>query len=408
MGLDALNPGDGDLAFGLAFLVEGAAEHKLPYVSANLTDKGGKLVFPATRVVQRGGLKVGITGAIGEEFSPTDADILPATAAVTQAVAALRAQNVDLVILLSHLGLDGDKAIAAAVPGIDAIFGGHDRRHMESPTIVGGTAIFQAGSRAKYVGQATLVLVPGAKGWADPKGRDAAIRQRERTQAQVLRYEQQLAEAPDEATKKRLERVLTFARKRVEDMVVPEEVTGPTNRVEATKIPMGASLEDEPKMKALVDATLESMGPQLGDDGHGHAPGDHGKQALINTGPWVTSRQCRACHPAQYKDWTGSKHAHAYATLMKEKRHFDHQCWSCHSTGAGKPGGPQTPTEVGPLRNVQCESCHGPGQDHLAKPGKGNIVRTPNEAVCMECHTEEQTEGRFVFEDYLPKIDHQP
>jgi hypothetical protein len=418
LGVDVLTPGDGDLAFGLAFLVDGAKKNSLSYVSANLATPGGGLVFPASMVIERAGLKIGITGAISEEYAFEDAKPLPAHAAVQGAVEGLRADGVDLVILLSHLGLKGDRAIAEAVPGIDLIFGGDDRRHQESPVVVGTTAIFQAGSRSKYVGEATFEFVPGATGWADPAGRATALRQKERTAQQVTRYEKQLGEATDDATKKRLERVLMFARKRLEGIEIPAEATGPANTITSTKIPMGASLADEAEMKALVDAMLEKMGPQVGGDDHGdhsHGPGGHGKDIHADkskippfAGPYVMSRTCRSCHPAQYKDWTGTGHSHAYATLMKEKRQYDLQCWSCHVTGAGKKGGPEKPSRVAGLSNVQCEACHGPGKDHVEKPGKDNIVRAPDQSVCLECHTEEQTEGSFVYDEYLSRIDHLP
>ena len=410
LGIDALTPGDGDLAFGLDFLVASVAKHELPYVSANLARTGGGLAFPATRIVEVGGVKVGLTGAIGEQFGFNDAEARPVDDALKAAVSSLRAADVDLVVLLSHLGLEGDRAVAVSVPGIDVIFGANDRRHQETPVIVGRTAIFQAGSRAKYVGKVTFDLVEGATGWADDKGRAAAIRQRDRTESQVKRYEKQLAEATDEAGRKRLERVLTFARKRLNEFSVPEPPPGPAHRIESTKIPMNTALADEPAMKALVDATLEKMGPEIGGEKHGVGDGHgHGASKKRPTaGPWVTSRQCRSCHNQQYKDWSQSGHAHAYASLMTEKRHFDHQCWSCHVTAAGQPGGPQTPTEVGPLRNVQCEACHGPGEKHLEKPVAGNIALAPSEKVCLQCHTEEQTEGAFDFDTYLAKIDHKP
>ena len=177
LGLDALTPGDGDLAFGLDFLLAGAQKHDLPYVSANLARKGGALVFPATRVVTVGGVKVGLTGVTGEQFAFEDAEARPVNEALQAAVATLKAADVDLVVLLSHLGLAEDRAAAAAVPGIDVIFGGDDRRHQEAPVIIDRTAIFQAGSRAKYIGKVTFELVEGATGWADEKGRAAALKQ---------------------------------------------------------------------------------------------------------------------------------------------------------------------------------------------------------------------------------------
>ena len=123
-------------------------------------------------------------------------------------------------------------------------------------------------------------------------------------------------------------------------------------------------------------------------------------------GDYVTARTCMGCHKEQHADWMKTPHARAWATLVKERRQYDLDCWSCHVTGAGKEGGPEGPDEVGPLKNVQCEACHGPGKAHVAAPTKENIVLAPSEALCKECHTEEQTEGRFVHADYLPKVDH--
>ena len=37
---------------------------------------------------------------------------------------------------------------------------------------------------------------------------------------------------------------------------------------------------------------------------------------------------------------------------------------------------------------------------------KGDIILAPTAALCLACHTPEQTEGRFEYEDYLSKIDH--
>jgi DnaJ-class molecular chaperone len=91
--------------------------------------------------------------------------------------------------------------------------------------------------------------------------------------------------------------------------------------------------------------------------------------------------------------------------LVKERRHFDLDCWSCHVTGANLKGGPSGPYDVGPMRNVQCESCHGAGRQHVADP-KVDMVRVPSEEHCKSCHSDEQTEGRFEYNSYLPRVDH--
>ena len=58
----------------------------------------------------------------------------------------------DLVIALTHIGLKEDRRLADEVPGIDLIIGGHTHALLESPELVNGTAIVQAGSRGRQVG----------------------------------------------------------------------------------------------------------------------------------------------------------------------------------------------------------------------------------------------------------------
>lgn len=65
----------------------------------------------------------------------------------------LRNQN-DVVILLSHCGLDDDIELAKANPWLDVIIGGHSHTLIEHPSETNGVLITQSGSHLKY---ATLV-----------------------------------------------------------------------------------------------------------------------------------------------------------------------------------------------------------------------------------------------------------
>ena len=67
----------------------------------------------------------------------------------------LRNQN-DVVILLSHCGLEDDMELAQANPWLDAIIGGHSHTLIEHPTETNGVLITQSGSHLKY---ATLVKI---------------------------------------------------------------------------------------------------------------------------------------------------------------------------------------------------------------------------------------------------------
>jgi sulfur-oxidizing protein SoxB len=62
----------------------------------------------------------------------------------------------DLVVVISHNGMDVDLKMASIVSGIDVIFGGHTHDGMPAPTIVknpgGQTLVTNAGSNGKFLG----------------------------------------------------------------------------------------------------------------------------------------------------------------------------------------------------------------------------------------------------------------
>jgi S-sulfosulfanyl-L-cysteine sulfohydrolase len=62
----------------------------------------------------------------------------------------------DLVVVISHNGMDVDLKMASRVTGIDVIFGGHTHDGMPAPSIIenasGKTLVTNAGSNGKYLG----------------------------------------------------------------------------------------------------------------------------------------------------------------------------------------------------------------------------------------------------------------
>jgi sulfur-oxidizing protein SoxB len=71
----------------------------------------------------------------------------------------------DLLIVISHNGMDVDLKMASRVTGIDAIFGGHTHDGMPAPTVVdnagGKTLVTNAGSNGKFVGVMDLDVKNG-------------------------------------------------------------------------------------------------------------------------------------------------------------------------------------------------------------------------------------------------------
>ncbi len=71
----------------------------------------------------------------------------------------------DLVVVLSHNGMDVDLKMASRVTGIDAIFGGHTHDGMPAPSIIenasGKTLVTNAGSNGKFLGVMDLDVKDG-------------------------------------------------------------------------------------------------------------------------------------------------------------------------------------------------------------------------------------------------------
>lgn len=65
-------------------------------------------------------------------------------------------QDADIIILLSHLGLNYDEQIAAECPEIDVILGGHTHHTLPEGKLIGDTLIAGAGKHGRFVGHVTI------------------------------------------------------------------------------------------------------------------------------------------------------------------------------------------------------------------------------------------------------------
>jgi sulfur-oxidizing protein SoxB len=79
-----------------------------------------------------------------------------------QLVDEVRAKGAQVVVLLSHNGMDVDLKLAARVRGIDAILGGHTHDGVPAPVVVGKTLVTNAGSNAKFLAVLDLDVKSGA------------------------------------------------------------------------------------------------------------------------------------------------------------------------------------------------------------------------------------------------------
>jgi 5'-nucleotidase / UDP-sugar diphosphatase len=152
MGLDAMCPGNHEFdrgSEGLAVLLEDA---EFPVVCANLDVTGDSLlagrIAPYT-ILDVGGENVAVIGVVVDELvnvsSPSAATVvLPVLETVQGVIDLLEEQGVNRIIILSHIGYEGDLALAAGLSGADIIVGGH------SHTVLGDLAGIGVGSEGSY------------------------------------------------------------------------------------------------------------------------------------------------------------------------------------------------------------------------------------------------------------------
>ncbi len=193
LGYDAVTLGNHEFDFrpdGLAQMFRSAnsyVESLVPVVTSNLAfdpddpadDSLQEVVSDGlirdTLIIEKNGLKIGLFGLIGFDAAEVAPNKAPVTitdqvATAQSRVKQLREEGVDLVILLSHMGVlesgngtwGGEEVdLVKQVPGIDLVIGGHSHTPLHDPVMVNGTPIVQAGSEGQYLGELQLEITPG-------------------------------------------------------------------------------------------------------------------------------------------------------------------------------------------------------------------------------------------------------
>ena len=138
------------------------ASNTRPPAGHPLNDAGLK----ETHIIElENGLRIGFFGLIGYDA----VDVAPYSAPVefpdpieTAGIMVQRLQDagVDVIIAVTHAGLDESITMVQQVPGIDVIVDGHCHTLLEQPVVEGKTIIVQAGELMKHVGVLELAYNP--------------------------------------------------------------------------------------------------------------------------------------------------------------------------------------------------------------------------------------------------------
>jgi hypothetical protein len=346
----------------VAAAVAGNQPDQCVFVSANVDLFG---LTPRVRIVEAGGMKLGITSVLGDEFreqvNNTELQVQPAAAALPQVLSQL--EGCDLKILLANATLEESETLAKNFPQFDVVVtgGGPDEPPRTAKPIEGSkTQFIEVGHKGMYA------VVLGF--YDDPK--------------QPVRYQ---------------------------------------------RVALDSRFPTSPEMVSLM-TTYQSQLQALGWSGLGLRPASHPQSKPGNeaAGKFGGAANCRECHAEAWDVFSKSKHATSTDTLVKLKpqRHHDPECVSCHVTGWNPQeffpyrSGFESLEKTPQLAGNSCENCHGPGAAHVAaEKGTDKALQEEwrvamhqdksqaDEQSCRKCHDLDNS-PTFDFEKYWAEIAH--
>ena len=168
---DVVALGNHEFDYGLPHLLFLEKMANFPIVNANLYIKNhNKRLMKSHQIIKRAGLDILFTGIITEKImdalklDPLIGSIVSleeANSEVTKICNAYKRDDIDLTILLTHIGLESDIALAKMLKpelGVDMIIGGHSHSFMDKPEVVNNIVIAQAGNGTDQIGRFDLVI----------------------------------------------------------------------------------------------------------------------------------------------------------------------------------------------------------------------------------------------------------
>ncbi len=353
LGYDAAAPGDLDFAAGLAAFDELRSAARFPFLSANIR-KDGKEYLKAHRIFTRGGKKVAVFGLFDEGLPlPTSLTAEPHLD-VARALVPLLRRQADMVVALTHLGVEKDQELARQVSGIDFIIGGHSQSFLQEPLRAGSTAIFQTSFRNQHVG----VIVGNTH--------------------RMMPLDEELEPKSETARKTNpMVKLVADTKAHVAEL---------NRQAEAELLTTAAPNQLSVPRYQTFTACVECHRPQF--EFYRRTPHGRSYLALVSKGQNY-NKDCLKCHTLGMNEESGWTQVEQLVWDMKGRpvkpADFARRLPTMAAT--------QVSHHQKAYLNVQCEHCHGAADQHPfgASGFKKPVVST----TCLQCHTPDQAPGWY-------------
>ncbi|MDR0404767.1 MAG: bifunctional metallophosphatase/5'-nucleotidase [Oscillospiraceae bacterium] len=177
IGYDYLVPGNHDFNYGYQRLIKLSRAMKAKVLAANIIFSNGKFLFKQNDTVKIDGKRIGIFGLTTPETAiktnPKNIEgitFLDPVRVADEQVKKLREKEVDLIIAITHLGVDNESFghrsydVRDKVLGIDLIIDGHSHTELKKIRQTPAAAqIVSAGAYLEYVGVVGISIINGQK-----------------------------------------------------------------------------------------------------------------------------------------------------------------------------------------------------------------------------------------------------
>lgn len=168
---DVVTLGNHETDYGVSHLLFLEKLANFPIINANLYIKGNETrLFEPHYILEIDGIRILFIGILTEEvISQTKGEhiigsfigIEDACQEVGKICNAYNSSDIDLTVLLTHIGFEEDKKLAALLDpnwGVDIIVGGHSHTFLTEPAIINNILIVQAGTGTDQIGRFDLVI----------------------------------------------------------------------------------------------------------------------------------------------------------------------------------------------------------------------------------------------------------
>jgi hypothetical protein len=376
LGLKFFVPGDQDFALGIDWLNKVSQKAKFTFLLANLKDpqtikskKWARLIVGQKSFVFIGVLDPDLlSGANSTYFSAPEE-------AIAASLKDSSPNSSEIVVLLSHSGMDTDIRYAEKFPRINWIVGAHSQSYTQRPTEQGKTQLMQVLSRNHFLGQMKFGLG----------------KQDEKTEFGLLETREEIAELvkPNPMTP-----LIKSWKEGLVKIQNEEQKTASGTWAQVDPLPtFNSCLECHQKQTEFWQSTSHAnawhtlMAKQSDNDsscvgchsaGWQHPQGFMATPARVKMGEEAGPDALKKYTEALSKNYAGIKSVRALNALQRKKlaqgqMKLINQFKVTHEYG-----------------NVQCINCHDKKRDH---PFDGSTTHDGSNMAnrCLSCHTSDQS-----------------